>query len=175
MRLQQFAAVAAILILMVSPVLAGWLRWTYDVEKDPFSSGQRLTISYSTSQRSGVFVFCDTSKDGIELRPIAGWHLDHATLTKLNATEIKASIAVDGKILVEDTPSNAGICGDAIACTSILLDKRTANKLVDAFIEARKQIAIKDGISDRPHLLTARGSTKAARELKKCLYLQSNN
>jgi hypothetical protein len=40
---------------------------------------------------------------------------------------------------------------------------------VDAFDGARKQVAIKDGISDRPHLLTAAGSSKAGAALVKCM------
>ena len=34
---------------------------------------------------------------------------------------------------------------------------------------AKRQIAVKDGISDRPYLLTASGSTKAGAALVKCM------
>ena len=167
-------ALAVALFLGVSIFLtvhatAGLLRWSVETEPDPFSKGGRVTASFSSSVRSGVLLFYDSAKSGMELRAIAGWRMSDADFLALSSLPLKASIAIDGEVLLTDLDVVPGQCGNSIACASIKLDSAASAAVIRAFVSARRQIAIKDGISDRPHLLTARGSTKSARALQRCL------
>ena len=157
-------------ISFMFPVAAGVQRWTYEKESDPFSGGIKVTASHTISRRSIVFVFCDTAEKGLELRSLAGWE----ATPDLYSRKPEVAVAIDGKILLEGVKGSAGACGENIACVSSRLDYKNSLTLLDAFKVAKKQIAIKDGISDRPFLLSARGSTKTAKALLKCLKKQDH-
>ncbi len=67
-----------------------------------------------------------------------------------------------------------GAFGDNVAGVIVELNGENADKFIRAFIASKKQIAFKDGISDGPHLLKARGSTKAGHQMKLCLQGQGH-
>ena len=154
----------------VSPAFAGFERWTIGREADPFSGGQKVMIDYSSSIRSGVFIECDSSEEGLEVRSLAGWDIDGSLI----GTSAETSIAIDGSIVIESSESMVGACGESIACTSAKLSKEKAKVFATAMVGAKKQVALKDGISDKPFLLRASGSTSAGQALLECLEKQKN-
>lgn len=157
------------LCVVSSRAFAGFQSWTIDVEKDPFTEGERITALYSESIRTGAVVMCDTSTKGLMMRSVPGYAMDPF----LDGYESVFKVAVDGKLVFEATGRSHAV-GDSLAATSADISVEDSGKLVDAMIAARKQIAISDGISDRAILLKARGSTKAGEALKRCLEAQQN-
>lgn len=117
--------------------------------------------------RSGVIIFCDTSEPGIEVRAIPGFDY----VDKLATFIPQVAFAIDGKLLFDATGRTAQV-GNNLAAVSIRLDGDRAKTFTKAFMKAKKQIAVKDGISDKPHLLTADGSTKAGKTLMGCVEAQ---
>lgn len=159
----------ATVLLMCSAANAGFQRWSTETEDDPFSGGKKVTASFMVSVRSGVIIFCDTAEKGIEVRAIPGF--EHGSeLVDFSPT---ASFAIDGKLLF-DADGTTGAVGNNLAAVSIKLDASKTDEFVKAFTASKKQIAIKDGISDRPHLLAASGSTKSGQVLKSCIDAQKN-
>ncbi|WP_046668018.1 hypothetical protein [Neorhizobium galegae] len=152
------------LALVASPARADFLSWGVETVNDPFSGGQKVQASYSSSMRSGVFIICDTSASGMEVRVLAGWEYT----ADIEGMEPKGRFAVDGKI-VGEAEGRTGAFGQNIAGASFTLDQPTARLLAAAMAKATSQIAVQDGISDRPQLLKPRGSTKAGQALSACL------
>ncbi|GGE94114.1 hypothetical protein H1W37_05055 [Stappia taiwanensis] len=166
----RFSSILAAILLAFStfPGHAGFQRWGADVEADPFSNGVRVTVDYTSSARSGVLIICDTSEEGLMVRAIPGFSYD----SSLMLIDPKIEFAFDGYRLFSQT-GETGAVGDNLAVAQVTLTPVNARVFVAAFAAARKQIAIKDGISDRPHLMTARGSTRAGRTLASCLNKQA--
>lgn len=114
--------------------------------------------------RSGVIIFCDTAKQGLTVRAVPGFAFEES----LNDITPELEFAIDGKRLVGQS-GTVGTVADNLAASETALSVGNSETFVVAFFKAEKQIAIKDGISDRPHLLKARGSTKAGAALVKCM------
>ncbi|KGF71178.1 hypothetical protein LL06_00875 [Hoeflea sp. BAL378] len=146
---------------------AGFDQWTYEKTSDPFSGGEKVEVDYSTSMRSGIFITCDTAGNGLDVRAIAGWEYDPA----LKAMKPAGKFAFDGEVLF-GAEGVTGAFGPNIAGVQFDLAAKDAAAFSAAMKSARSQIAVQDGISNKPHLLTARGSTKAGDELLKCLSTQ---
>jgi hypothetical protein len=146
---------------------ADFNRWAAEVENDPFTGGQKVAVDYSSSLRSGVAVLCDTSQSGVTIRAVPGF----AFTEDMQSLEPLLEFAIDGTRLLS-AKGSTGAVGDNIAASQVTLTGEEAKQFINAFANARKQIAIKDGISDRPHLLRASGSTKAGEALKACLAKQ---
>jgi hypothetical protein len=146
------------------PAHADFQRWSAETEEDPFSGGRRVTANFMSSLRSGVFIICDTAEQGLTVRAIPGFAHDPA----LESLSPEIEFAFDGKRLFGQT-GRTGSVGDNLAAAETVLTVDNAWLFVEAFDGARKQIAVKDGISDRPHLLTAAGSSKAGAALVKCM------
>lgn len=159
-----FTAVCAGLLALSTPALAGFESWSVESEDDPFSGGNRTTVAYSSSMRSGVIIFCDTAKTGLSVRAVPGFAFEDS----LNDITPELEFAIDGKRLLGQSGA-VGAVGDNMAASETTLSVGNSEIFVVAFVAAQKQIAIKDGISDRPHLLKARGSTKAGAALVKCM------
>lgn len=121
-----------------------------------------------SSFRSGVVVLCDSAKYGLIVRAIPGF--DYTEKLKEFTPTVK--FAFDGKLLF-DAEGETGSVGNSLAISQVTLDGDQAKKFVDAFALAKKQIAIDDGISDKPHLLSARGSTTAGQAIVACIDKQS--
>lgn len=149
------------------PATADFQRWSVDREQDPFSGGEKVAVNYMSSMRSGVFVFCDTSERGLMVRAIPGF----ANEPQLAGLTPIIAFAFDGELLLSDV-GQTGSVGDNLAISQVMLKPDNAQKFVDAFAKAKKQIAIKDGISDSPHLLKASGSTAAGESLVACMAKQ---
>jgi hypothetical protein len=151
-------------VLSATSVHADFMRWSADSEEDPFSGGRRVTVNFMSSIRSGVFIICDTAEQGLTVRAIPGF----AYSSVLEGLNPEIEFAFDGKRLFGQT-GRTGAVGDNVAAAETVLTVDNAWLFVEAFDGARKQIAIKDGISDRPHLLSAAGSSKAGAALVKCM------
>jgi hypothetical protein len=160
---------AAVFSSLSGAASAGFGSWTTDVEKDPFSGGVRVTVDISTSLRSGVVIFCDSAQTGLQVRAIPGF----AFTDELAGYKPQIEFAIDGQRILGEI-GRTGAVGDNIAAAEVDLVGAAAAQFVDAFAKASKQVAIKDGISDRPHLLSARGSTKAGAALVACIAKQAN-
>jgi hypothetical protein len=145
-------------------------EWSFETTDDPFSGGQKVDADFMSSFRSGVFVLCDTAEFGLDIRAIAGWQYDAA----LEGVQPEGKFAVDGKILFSSV-GRAASFGSNIAGVRFFLDQSKAAVFVEAMKVARKQIAVLDGISDKPHLLPAKGSTRVGEALEKCLAAQSRS
>lgn len=152
----------------VSPVSAGLGSWSAETESDPFSGGERVTVTLMSSMRSGVAIFCDSAETGLTIRAIPGF----AHVAAIEQLKPKLEFAIDGSLLLAQEGST-GAVGDNLAVAEAKLSAEDARKFVAAFAKAKKQIALKDGISDRPHLLPASGSTKAGEALLQCMKKQS--
>lgn len=154
----------AALLAAAAPAHAGFDSWTFDVEEDPFSGGERVVVDYSASMRSGALIMCDSAQEGFLIRVIPGYTFE----TDMAGFEPEVEVAFDGKRLLGQT-GETGSVGDNLAVAQVMLTKENAALFVEGFKKASKQVAIKDGMSDRPHLLRARGSTKAGEALQGCL------
>nr|WP_316654854.1 hypothetical protein [uncultured Gellertiella sp.] len=155
--------------LISSPVLAGFDSWSTETEKDPFSGGIRVTVDYSSSLRSGVVIFCDDAQSGIQVRMIPGFAYEPS----LADVTPEIEFAIDGQRLLGQE-GQTGSVGDNLAISETNLTGDNAKTFVSAFAQAKRQIAIKDGISDRPYLLTARHSKKAGEALVTCMESQKH-
>jgi hypothetical protein len=156
---------AIALLASMSAAHADFERWSTEVADDPFNGGQNVTASYMDSLRSGVFIECNSSAGTIVFKVIAGW----AYVADLAGFTPIVKYAVDGVVIDVAGVARAGAFGDNIAGIHVDLEPNEARKLVEAFVGAKKQIAIQDGISDQPHLLTARGSTSSGEKLLACI------
>jgi hypothetical protein len=149
---------------IAQPAAAGFDRWSSETEQDPFSGGKRVTVDYMSSIRSGVIIICDTKETGLMVRAIPGFVYEDV----LASATPEMEFAIDG-VRILGQLGQTGAVGDNLAVAQTMLTKENAETFVAAFAGARKQVAIKDGISDRPYLLSARGSTKAGADLVDCM------
>jgi hypothetical protein len=154
-------------LAMCKSAHAGFDRWTTEVEKDPFSGGTRVTVDLSTSIRSGVIIFCDSSEQGVRVRIIPGYEYDPV----LEGETPTVEFAIDGTKLLSQE-GYTGSVGANLAVAEVGLTPENSRRFIEKFAKAESQVAIKDGISDRPALLTARGSTKAGAVLSTCINQQ---
>lgn len=151
-------------LVAAAPAHADFMSWSAETEEDPFSGGRRVTVNFMSSIRSGVFIICDTAEQGLTVRAIPGF----AYSPVLEGVYPEIEFAFDGKRLLGQH-GRTGSVGDSLAAAETVLTVENSWLFVEAFDGARKQIAIKDGISDRPHLLTAAGSSKAGAALVRCM------
>lgn len=161
---------AAISLFSVIPGHADFQSWSVDREADPFSGGESVSVNFMSSLRSGVVVLCDSSKKGLIVRAIPGF--DYTEQLKDFTPNVK--FAFDGKLLF-DAEGETGSVGNSLAVSQVTLDGEKAKQFVDAFASAKKQIAIDDGIADKPHLLSARGSTTAGQAIVACIGKQGQS
>lgn len=166
--LRILALVVAVSASSITSASADFMRWSVETESDPFSGGQKVLVNYMSTIRSGVFIVCDTAEPGIRVRAVPGW----AYVPDLALIEPTIEFAFDGERLF-GAKGSTGAVGDNIAAAEVLLNDEQARQFVTAFAAAKRQVAIKDGISDQPHLLKASGSTKAGQALVGCLDKQS--
>lgn len=157
----------AALLAAGTPARAGLDRWTAEVEEDPFSKSETVMAGYMSSLRSGVFVFCDSAGDGVRVRAVPGFAYDEA----LTGYVPKLELAIDGEPAGSAT-GRVGAVGDNVASAEAEFAGKAGRAFVRAFAKAKRQVAVKDGIADRPHLLRAAGSTKTGERLLACLRKQ---
>ena len=148
---------------------AGFREWSVDKEADLFSGGDSVSVGFMTSFRSGVMLLCDSAKEGLTIRSIPGFTYD----ARLEAFKPTLKFAFDGKFLF-DAEGEVGAVGDNLAISQTQIKGEQAKEFVKAFAAAKKQIAISDGISDKPQLLTARGSTTAGPAIVSCIDKQQS-
>jgi hypothetical protein len=153
--------------LSTTSAFADFERWSVETEDDPFSGGQKIVVNYMSTLRSGVFIFCDSAQPGIKVRAVPGWNY----VSDLEGFEPTMEFAFDGTKLLSARGAT-GAVGDNIAAAEVTLLGEQAEKFAQAFAAASKQVAIRDGISDQPHLLRASGSTKSGQALAKCIQKQ---
>lgn len=151
-----------------SNAIAGFDRWTAEVEENPFSKGLSVTVSNMSTIRSGILIMCDSSKPGVLVRAVPGF----AYTDVLSLVSPNMQFAIDGDLLLSQT-GETGSVGDNLAVAQVQLTTANSRRFVDAFMKAGRQIAVQDGISDRPHLMNARGSTKTGKILDACLRMQA--
>lgn len=163
----QLSLAGALLAVSTNLAVADFLRWSAEIENDPFSGGRKVTVNYMSSLRSGIFIFCDSAEPGVRVRAVPGWAYD-ADLALIEPT---LEFAFDGKRLL-GAKGSTGSVGDNLAAAEVALQGDQARQFVEAFGTAQKQVAVKDGISDRPHLLKANGSTKSGQQWSACLSRQ---
>lgn len=158
---------SGVLAASVVPAFAGFDRWTAKTEKDPFSGGKKVMVDFMSSFRSGILIKCDTAEHGISVRAIPGF----AYVPALDGKTPEVQFAIDGNLLF-GADGRTGSVGDNLAAVDVDLIGDKAEQFAKAFAAAKSQVAIKDGISDRPHLLKARGSSKAGADLVSCVASQ---
>ena len=113
-------------------------------------------------------LLCDSAQDGLTIRSIPGFAYD----SRLDGFTPTLKFAFDGKLLF-DSEGEVGKVGDNLAISQVQIKGDQARQFVNAFAAAKKQIAISDGISDKPQLLTARGSTTAGPAIVACIDKQT--
>lgn len=161
--------VFAVLLAASLPAHAGFDSWTFETEEDPFSGGERVVVDYSASLRSGVLLMCDSAQKGFLIRVIPGYTFEQ----DMAGFEPEMEVAFDGQRVLGQA-GETGSVGDNLAISQVMLTAENAALFVEGFKKASKQVAIKDGMSDRPHLMRARGSTKAGEALQGCLDKQKS-
>ena len=155
------------LSLFANQASAGFETWSAEVEEDPFSGGKNVEIGYSTSMRSGVFLSCNSSAKILTIKIITGWAYEPS----LALISPEVEVMTDGKPIGKYS-GRTGAFGDNVAGVIVELTGKNADRISQAFIASMTQIAFKDGISDRPHLLKAKGSTKTGHQMTLCLHGQ---
>ncbi|MFK0330724.1 hypothetical protein ACIQUB_06330 [Rhizobium sp. NPDC090275] len=160
----------AVSLTLAMPSYAGFQTWSVDRESDPFSGGESVSVDFMSSLRSGVIVLCDTAKKGLIVRAIPGFDYD----TRLSGLTPTVKFAFDGKLLFS-AAGETGSVGNSLAVSQVTLIDDQAKQFVEAFAAAKKQIAIDDGIADKPHLLTARGSTNSGQAIVACIEKQNQS
>jgi len=160
--LSMFVALAA-----CQAARADFLRWSAESEADPFSGGKKVSVDYMSSVRSGVFMLCDSTEDGLKIRVIPGY----AYVTDLDDIKPNMEFAIDGKRLIGREGKTLSV-GDNLAAAEVVLKGEDAATFIVAFGNAKSQVAIRDGISDAPHLLKASGSTLSGKKLAECYNAQ---
>jgi hypothetical protein len=88
-----FTVILVLLSVSSWPVNAGFDRWTADKKSDPFSGGQKVTVTNMSSMRSGIVIFCDSAETGLTVRAIPGYAYQAA----LALIEPDIQFAFDGK------------------------------------------------------------------------------
>ncbi len=144
---------------------AGFGSWTTDVDADPFSGGNNVTVSYMSSLRSGATLLCDSATKALTVRVIPGFVYD----IRMEGFQPEMKFAIDSKKLEIDAVGETGSVGDNLAIAQTVLTGDDAKAFVDAFASAKKQVAVKDGISSKPFIGKATGSTAAGKALLDCL------
>lgn len=157
-------------LILAWPANAAFDRWSAETETDPFSGGKKIIVDYAMSARSAVLLFCDTTESGIEIRVVPGYVYEPRMADFRPVMEF----AIDGARLSINVPAaRVAMVGDSLTAISLRLSPEAARAIVSAFAKAGKQIAIRDGMSDRPHFLRATGSTKAGQAIADCVEKQS--
>lgn len=162
---------ATILMSSINSANAGFRSWSYEIKQNPFSGGIDVAVLYSLTERTQVQVSCDSGKSGIKIVAIPGYEMTE----RMRSLRPKTRIAVDGEIILSEMEGNVRSFGANKAGIIIELTKKDAVALTNAFIAAQRQIAIEDGMSARPFLLSAKGSTAAAKKIKQCYDAQKGN
>ena len=167
--MKKFCLVVLFQIVLAVPANAGFGRWSYKMESDPFSGGVRVTVDIVTSIQSAIYIWCDSAQTGASIRVVPGYAYtaDMAGFVSL------LEIAIDGKKITAQTGGVVSV-GANFAAIDVVLDTAKANRFIDSFAGAKKQIAIKDGLTDKPHLLTGKGSAKAGVALMACMLKQAH-
>lgn len=165
--IRRIAAAALALAGGIVPAAAGFQAWTAEVEDDPFSQARRVVVTFMDTLRSGALIFCESDGDGLRVRAVPGW----AYNDDLDGYEPLLEFAIDGKRL-GSASGVTGAVGDNQAVSEAELVGSMGRSFGRAFTSARRQIAIKDGISNRPLLFSAKGSTASGRALMDCLRAQ---
>ncbi|MGM4980917.1 hypothetical protein [Rhizobium sp. 11_C7_N12_5] len=160
---------AAVFFVTTLPGQAGFQSWSVDKESDPFSGGESVSVNFMTTLRSGVLVLCDSAKKGLRVRAIPGFDYDQ----RLENYKPTLKFAFDGKLLFT-AEGETGSVGNNLAAAEVNLEGDQAKQFVEAFAAAKRQIAIDDGIADKPHLLTARGSTSSGSAIVSCIAKQGS-
>ncbi|AQS41500.1 MAG: Hypothetical protein BHV28_08010 [Candidatus Tokpelaia hoelldobleri] len=153
------------LAVSINNAVAGFNNWDYEMENNPFSGGIKIYSINMTSIRSGVAILCDSSEKAIKIRSIPGFVYD----SSLDYVTPEIKIAIDGDIILIGLEGRTGSVGDNLAMSEAKLEGDDARIFLTAFKKAARQVAIENGISTGPILLTARGSTKTGQALEKCL------
>jgi len=99
--------VCAFAFTFSSPASAGFLRWSAEIENDPFSGGMRVTANFMSTLRSGAIIICDTKDPGVLIRTIPGFTYDPA----LALYQPEIQIAIDGNVFDAGT-GETGAVGD---------------------------------------------------------------
>jgi len=154
--------------LFVSKAVAGFDRWSTEIESNPFSGGKDVNVLFVVSRSAQVQVRCDSTSSGLQIVAIPGFELP----VDLQNEIVEIKLAVDGDVVVGDQSAVVSAFGANLAGVVIALNKNLSGSFTKAMITAKRQIAISDGISSKPFLLNARGSTKAGKALDQCLEVQ---
>lgn len=147
---------------------AGFERWTAETKKNPFSGGVDVSVLYNLNRDAQIQVNCDSAKQGITITAIPGYEASSDSL----AFKPTIRFAVDGEIILSDIAARTAAYGANLLGVVIELTKENADKFTDGLLSAKRQIAIEDGMSTEPFLLTAKGSTAAAQKVKQCYQAQ---
>lgn len=160
---------AAIIFATTLASQAGFQSWSVDTESDPFSGGESVSVNFMTTIRSGVLVLCNSAEKGLRVRAIPGFAYDQ----RLEGFKPTLKFAFDGKLLFT-AEGETGSVGNNLAASEVTLEGDQAKQFVEAFALAKKQVAIDDGIADKPHLLTAKGSTSSGAAIVSCVAKQGS-
>lgn len=160
----RIAMIVASMLAFCTAAHAGYSRWDAETNSDPFSGGKKVTLDYTATERSGVVIYCDTAKSGIEVRIMPGYTYTEA----LTGFMPQVAFAMDGKLLFKVEGETAQV-GNNLAASRATLDAGEAEEFAEAFMAARKQIAFNDGISKEPELFEADGSTTSGKALLACI------
>lgn len=156
--------VATLIAMASAPAEAGFDRWSAETKYDPFTKGEQVTVSYMDSMRSGAAIICDAASSEVMIRVVPGYAFEQVMIDDTP----KMAVAFDDVIMDLGTGEATSV-GDNFAAVQVKVDLFTANRFSRLFRDAKRQIAFKDGMSERPMIMTARGSGRAGNDLARCI------
>lgn len=139
-------------------------KWVTEIQNDPFAKAQRIRIGYLSPGEVGVFLFCYQDVGGFNLTVVPGYPHE----SWMDRRPALMELAVDGRHVWEEK-AKVGKFDNGLVYSEIDFTPLTGRWLVDAFIQAREQIAILDGIGERGHLLNVDGARKAGEAISRCM------
>ncbi|KAA6404535.1 hypothetical protein DPQ22_09470 [Candidatus Tokpelaia sp.] len=137
-----------------------------DEGEDPFVESREIQFAnIKVSYFSGLFLSCREGKSILLVKAISPFNF--ADMPK--SYPYKMSFAVDGDILFKDREALLSSNPYGKVASYTILDGDVAQNVAQKFSEARKSVAVRDGIGAGTEIHSARGASSAGRKLLKCL------
>lgn len=148
---------AALGVMIAGAAEASYLRWSVDVEDDPFEGKGRLTMMYMDSLNSGALIMCDEGSQTIVLRIATSFPYDQSSPPP---ADVDMSVIVD-KGTRYDQPAKTTLLGTGNIGFDGEFFGEKARWLLGDLAKAKSKIYVKIGTMS-PYAFSAKGSTNAA-------------
>ncbi|WP_319517267.1 hypothetical protein [uncultured Martelella sp.] len=157
-------AAAVFVAATVNAAHADYLRWSVEIEEDPFDNKGRLIMNYYDSADQGLLLLCEQESDTVIFRVAT----TYPTADGVTDRPINFGIIVD-KFESHLGFARAGVLGDDLVGIDFELNDESARRLLDEMKAGQNKIYIKLFDGD-PIAAPLTGSTRAATQaIEYCL------